>query len=278
MNDESVTPNRGPPVSVKNAYILFYLQDKGQALEAVTAVPNHAVVSPKVSVVAGMKKRKVVENGDEDDEDTGVRTSHSSIGPQLPLLAPEPDGTDARCQRADSPDRQAVLVKKRIEAVSKAQGAIKDLVSYADSDAEPSEVNVGGEEKPTATIASSPAPALPPSSSPVLSSASVPAARFYGSSTPNTSLSVLKKRKSPDAESQEENKDHARKPLYFASPKSKGFISPATRNGYYSGPIKRKSYGAVNPYTRVAGSDNLSAVRRPDQFKYGKKNRRPHAI
>ncbi len=74
MNDETVSPVGGAPVSKKNAYILFYMRSKGQGLEAAVNFTTPPATPPSHSKAAGlaasMKKRKEREM-DRDDEDVG---------------------------------------------------------------------------------------------------------------------------------------------------------------------------------------------------------------
>jgi len=120
MNDESVTRNCGPPLSLKNAYVLFYVRSKGQALEsAISSVTRETL---KGGLVAGMKKRK---HSHEADEDTGVRTSPipprpatpaKFIGPLLP--SPNIPSPSKKLKLDGSQDPQAEALRKKIGAVT----------------------------------------------------------------------------------------------------------------------------------------------------------------
>ena len=79
MNDESVIRINGPLPLVKSAYVLFYVRDKGQALESVISSATRE--PPMGGLVAGMKKPKLP---CEADEDTGVRTSPDPPRPTTP--------------------------------------------------------------------------------------------------------------------------------------------------------------------------------------------------
>ncbi|KAF7355532.1 Ubiquitin carboxyl-terminal hydrolase [Mycena sanguinolenta] len=197
MNDESVSSHRSAPVNLKNAYILFYLRDKGQGLDAAVNAKASAQASGGGSIAAGMKKRRVRE----EDEDTGDRVSKPFIGPRMPSPPPQ--------RQAPTPpksDPQADLVRKKIEAVRSGAGskALAGLGEYAsDSDKE-------DDRKPSpstqyASTSLPPSSPLPPTSSsaavsPISATASsfsspatsVPAANFYGT-TP-----TAKKRKHPE--------------------------------------------------------------------------------
>lgn len=155
MNDESVARIGGPPLSLKNAYILFYLRDKGQALES--AISLAARDPLKGGLVAGMKKRKL---SLEADEDTGVRISPVALRPTTPTkfigpLLPAPDipSPSKKRKQSDAQDPQAEALRKKIEAVTgsvvkeaekekKAKkgpeptSALRDLAQYTDDDDE----------------------------------------------------------------------------------------------------------------------------------------------
>ena len=125
MNDESVTRIGGPPLSLKSAYVLFYLRDKGQALES--AILSATREYSKGGLVAGMKKRSLPH---EADEDTGVRTSPISSRPMTPpkfigplLPSPSIPSPSKKRKLSDSQDPQAEALRKKIEAVT---GGTKD--------------------------------------------------------------------------------------------------------------------------------------------------------
>ena len=91
MNDDSVTPAHQPPLGLKNAYILFYLRDKGQALDAAISLGTSGPKPSKNGVAAGMKKRKAVESEDEDEADSPSVSTPSKgrfTGPLLPSSIP----------------------------------------------------------------------------------------------------------------------------------------------------------------------------------------------
>ncbi|KAJ6515632.1 Usp36 protein, partial [Mycena sanguinolenta] len=191
MNDESVSSYRSAPINLKNAYILFYLREKGQGLDAaVKAAPAQA--NGGGGIVAGMKKRRVRE----EDEDTGDKVDKPFIGPRMPSPVSERQAPTPR-----KSDPQADLVRKKIDAVR--SGALAGLGEYAsDSDKEddakpsPSSQHASASLPPssplppmTSSATVTPISAMASFSSPA---ASVPAANFYGD-TP-----TLKKRKYPE--------------------------------------------------------------------------------
>jgi len=180
MNDESVTRIGGPPLSLKNAYVLFYLRDKGQALES--AILAAAREPLRGGLVAGMKRRKLAH---ETDEDTGVRTSPAASRPTTPTkfigpLLPSPDIPSSSKKRKTSDpqsDPQAEALRKKIEAVTggtkgvenekeakkapEPTSALRDLAQYADDDDEdegeaPSEEEIkrAKEKLPVPSVAS----------------------------------------------------------------------------------------------------------------------------
>ena len=84
MNDDSVERCSRTPLDMKNAYVLFYVEDSGQSLEAAISVPALAapaeILPRNGSQNQGQSKRKAMF---EDDEDLGTKTS-----PGSPLNAP----------------------------------------------------------------------------------------------------------------------------------------------------------------------------------------------
>jgi ubiquitin carboxyl-terminal hydrolase 36/42 len=274
MNDDSVSPNRASPAGLKSAYILLYIRDRGQALEAaVTNSSNHPPIAPKMGIVAAMKKRRVLLSDDEDDEDKGVTAPRPFIGPLLPSQPPESDATR---QVVGTSDPQANLVKKKIEAVSKkpVSTALSSLSQYGESEDE------GEKEKPKLPSSSVPAvlaspissplssPPLPPpsSSSPARSPITIPPIDFYGSSRKQNSEENEKKRKSSSSERDENLKDYARTPLRVDRLR---FSSSAERSG-----ISRRFSSGANPYGRLTGGNNLRVDRPPPNHRYGGRRKR----
>lgn len=113
MNDEMVSPMGGAPVSKKNAYILFYMRSKGQALEAVVH-PTPVPPSQKAGLTASMKKRKERELN-RDDEDTGEKVTKPFIGPIIPVSLPSQKAFEDNKVNGSQPDIQSILLKKKIE-------------------------------------------------------------------------------------------------------------------------------------------------------------------
>lgn len=284
MNDESVTRS-GVPTSRQNAYVLFYIRDKGQALEAAVSTPARTtpLVQPaRTGLVAGMKKRKAPDSeGEESTRPTKTKDRASFIGPQLPSP-----------QVHNKADPQARLLQKKIGQATKQapKGSLAELAQYSDGsddigekveekvdeEEKADEVNVEERVEGVATPVKPEISALLPSpdistpdpktASTVL--ASIPSSSFYGGGSSQTKCkeqSSAKKRKSPESGDDEQSvKDWARTP-----------IMPTPRKA--NTPPSKRSIGS-NPFNRVKGSDTLtprrqsmSSVMRPA---HGKKNKR----
>ncbi|KAG6878569.1 hypothetical protein C0993_003024 [Termitomyces sp. T159_Od127] len=168
MNDESVS-HIGSSPHKKNAYMLFYIRRKGQALEAAVNVTQQPSQS-RPSLIGSMKKRK---ERDEADEDIGTKVSAPFIGPLLPSPALEADGTGPKRQKMSQADPQGVFLKKKIAEVAgtKEKTSLSSLEAYASDDEDQVE-----DDKPETEIhrsteeASSPPQrpnSHPPSSSPI---------------------------------------------------------------------------------------------------------------
>ena len=183
MNDESVSRSVGK--SRKNAYMLFYIQTKGQKLDS-------ALHFTPSSITPNTKKRKTSET--EEDEDQGTKLPSSSqpfIGPTKP---PTPPPSDAKRTKLNGTDPQANAVKKKIEEVKKSTPApsssiLAPLADYgSDSDHTDKENIATTLAQPSLSVAakddSSPS-RPPPTSTPIPSSPVTPRpiatpANFYG--------------------------------------------------------------------------------------------------
>ncbi|OAX44033.1 cysteine proteinase [Rhizopogon vinicolor AM-OR11-026] len=284
MNDDSVSPHRGIPMSLKNAYMLFYIREKGQSLEAAISRPS---MTPR-NIVAGMKKRKALDSEDDGGDDLGVKTTRPFIGP----LLPSPMGNDVEVHKkpkTDDRDPQAESIKKKIEAASKVPGpstALTSLSQYNDDDDDdsgsslvtPVDLKPPSSTTESVTAASS-SPPCPPTSPPPRNSSAAASTSSISSvqsnNTPSSGISPStfyassnkndKKRKSPDYDDDEHTpqKHYARVPLHTQS----------SKHGH-----RRKSSfggGAVNPYGRLAGSNTLNRSEnwRPVQ-QYGRKRKK----
>lgn len=208
MNDELIQMT-GKATDKKNAYMLFYIQDKGQGLEAAMRIPSsNNTISPaapmKNGLAAGMKKR-FQKDGEDDDEDKGVKVSPPFIGPVIPSSVVVKDDI-----RSPVIDPQAMSLKSKIEAVAEdnARRTLENLGDYDSDDDlvvlekdqdEKMGVESKGKQKDNDRLTSDDAERLssPPTvlTSSLADRSPVPAASFYASSKSTKS----KKRKSPDS-------------------------------------------------------------------------------
>ncbi|OJT05345.1 Ubiquitin carboxyl-terminal hydrolase 36 [Trametes pubescens] len=270
MNDESVMRQGSAPTNMRSAYMLFYIREKGQALEAAvngkatTATPAPPPsVPPKTGLVANMKKRKIVESDDEEDKPKAAKAPRKLIGPRLPTPPPQTPAKELR----KAADPQAESLKKKIAAADsqKAKGALQSLGQYGDDDDEddvgetvPNE-DKKNDDTPLASSSASgqaaadstpaPAPSLP--STAASAEKPIPPASFYGTPTSNTND---KKRKSPDGDD-----DEASLTTWARTP-----ISPPTSSK------KERRIGSGNPFSRLKGSNNLKERREPSSSPAGR--------
>lgn len=261
MNDESVTTVRLPPIGMKNAYMLFYLQDKGQGLEAavnnITSTPALATTSIKAGIAAGMKKRKMrVESDDEGvPEDKGV-AAKPFIGPRLPSMD---DESDSKRHKPNPPvDPQAQTVKMKIEAASSASASKKKAVSALDglsgytsneSDSPSTSVKLNGPKTPQTPVTKrSPSPiapsttnSLPAATATATTPTTIPSISFYN--TPSTNG---KKRKSFDDDTETAFKAHARErepvTLSHSTPRKKSYVAASNPFSGVVNPARLKKY------------------------------------
>ena len=255
MNDESVTTS-SVPINKKTAYMLFYIQNKGQGLEAAVKAPLSTVNGPpmKNGLAAGMKK-KVQKPKEIEDEDTGVRVDAKFIGPLLPSAEITPVTTPPP---PSSPvDPHAASLKAKIDAakkqVTKALADLDDYDSDNNSDKEEKDdaqkapekskegedemqamdIDVKGKKKEEsgkmAENESVRQPSPPPASRlvrrpPAIPSTAIPGVNFYGA------FGKIKKRKISDMDLD-------------------GLIS----KGFPSSPLQSRTNGYVtsNPYNRA---------------------------
>jgi len=244
MNDESVSQS-GIPTDIRNAYMLFYIQNKGQSLEAAVKAPLLNSSQMKNGLAAGMKK-KIQKSRFDDEEDKGVKVSAPVLGPLLPSPAIA-SNSKLTVNGSPSPvDPQALSLKSKIEGLvkSKPSKALENLGDYAsdDDDDEPSaphgnpdkmEVDSKGKEKED-DLASNEIP-TPDSTSSAPPSSPIPASSFYG----NSNSKKNKKRKF--AESNSDNTTFGNKSTPIQA-RTKGYV---TSNPYNFQPksAKRKRMG-----------------------------------
>ena len=254
MNDEMVSAMGGAPVSKKNAYILFYMRNKGQVLEAAvhsTPVPP----SQKAGLTASMKKRKEREL-DHDDEDTGEKVTKPFIGPVIPDSLPSQRASQDIKVNGSQMDMQSVLLKKKIEAAKllkekekeerdrvvkeKAAGLLAGLDSYnSDEDADDeNQAKKDSAESMTGGSPSTDSPTKPSEMLPV-SPTSPP------SPSKDASMSNEKKRKRPDG-GDHYNKSDGHRPTPISS-RTSGYTSFKPGRNPYSSLTKVKKYGKRRP-------------------------------
>ncbi|KAH9948407.1 cysteine proteinase [Amylocystis lapponica] len=282
MNDDLVTRQSGVPTSLKNAYMLFYIRDKGQALEAAMRAPPSTPTSTsatipsfprKTGLVAGMRKRNVIESEDEDVERPATKKPTPFIGPVLPSTAALPETPKSKSRESDP---QAKFLKKKIAAVSQSPvAALQSLAQYDEEDDDKgTDADVAmADAPPPPSTAPAPLPATPaPSAVPVRQASSstiaapVPVTSFYGASGNN---SASKKRKSPDRDDDDALGEWARTRISPGLPSS----SPMQKERRQSGP----KYTGGNPFSsRLTGSNNLQQHRDPGtpKYRYGRRKAR----
>lgn len=279
MNDDMVSPYHGAPVGMKNAYILFYMRDRGQSLEGSVCCSNQVVGNAKSTIIGGMKKRK---NVDLDEEDIGVK---ASTGPLLPSPMPNNVGDEQSIPRTSISDPQAVSLQKKIAAITPGPSTALMCLAQYDEDESPesSSESIQQASKVTPSLESPPPPPpstdspQSPSSSDHTTIAQIPAlasdtprssgidpSSFYASYTDNE-----RKRKSSfgDEDNHKSNpKRHAVSPTQ----------TPSLKHTPH-GKRKKSSFGggAVNPYSRLVGNNTLqNSDFRPRPRQYGHKRKR----
>ncbi|KAF8165558.1 hypothetical protein B0H34DRAFT_780385 [Crassisporium funariophilum] len=252
MNDEMVQAV-GKATDKKTAYMLFYIQNKGQGLEAAMNAPssNHRPsVSMRNGLAAGMKKRDP-RDSEAGDEDRGVKVDASFIGPLIPSPVILESGASPKSPNGIDP--QAMSLKSKITAIAAAR-TMESLGNYG-SDSEPDtpskpdmrqpdtamDLDVKDKQKDRVPVSGNPKhPSSPPPTASALSlpRLAIPAASFYASAG-----SKGKKRKSPDSATENHN-----------TPKKLSSNLNETRtNGYVAG---------SNPYNRHTPHAQLTYSRR----------------
>ncbi|KAI0268122.1 hypothetical protein BC834DRAFT_968344 [Gloeopeniophorella convolvens] len=234
MNDDSVTRHSGPPTNMKSAYILFYMRERGQALQAAVAS-----APPGDSVKHKLKKRKISDAGaDEREKEKGKeRERRPFIGPLQPspqLSTPAPAATPAR-------DPQADALKRKIQAVSKPtplkpSNALLSLSQYADDDDDDAD-DIGEKISAPPPTPKTPHPVSTTTTTTARKSSppsSIPPSHFYGSS-PSTQGT---KRKLSDHDERSSRSSSSSK---HKSPNSAA---------------KHKPFGLTNPFTRTTSVKN----------------------
>lgn len=146
MNDDMVSAT-SVPVDRKNAYMLFYIQNKGQNLEAAVkaSLVNGNALSTKNNNHPGTPAKRKAPTSDTEDEDQGVKLNAPLIGPLLP--SPHINSSPSKSVESSKTDPQAAVLKAKIEAVnkSKAKQTFDSLANYS-SDSDPEDDDDGGDK------------------------------------------------------------------------------------------------------------------------------------
>ena len=243
MNDDSVTRHPGPPTNMKSAYILFYIRERGQALQA--AVTSGSEGQPVTPNGIKHKKRKASDT----ESDASEKQKQPFIGPLLPPAISKPvqeqPATPAR-------DPQADLLKRKIEAVSKPSPpkpskALLSLSQYADDEDDDAE-DIGEKvEVPTpAATSKGTLPTLPISST-TSTIPPIPPNQFYHSSPPTQGT----KRKLQDHNDETSQRSSIRRPNMPGST------------------TEHRGFGLVSPFARTSSS----SVKNSMQGRNGRKKR-----
>lgn len=302
MNDDYVSKS-STPTTMKNAYILFYIREKGQALEAAvsSASSQRSVSTPppapplkKASVVSSMKKRKIVESEDEDITPATPSSNVPFIGPRLPSPPPPSSSIidrsttppDAKKQKPNAPDPQSEKLKKKIAAYSKPSpsNALLSLSQYTDDSdddmgekveqapAVPSKDEEGPASEPSLPPQTPSSASQEPASSVTKSSPAAPVTVNGFTPVPASSFygSASSKGKGKDRggfnEKKRKSSDDSDSDDERVRLWAKTPISPVPSST--SG-----SYRGLNPYSRLKGSNNLSERRDGDRFARGKRKK-----
>lgn len=296
MNDDYVSKLSDTPTNIKNAYVLFYVREKGQGLEAaIKSVGSGGQIN-------GFSKKRKHSEGEKSDEES-VDKSKPFIGPIIPEHLRASTGGSSKLNgvlsKSYSVNLQAEKLKKKIEAVEKGKkdrmalrsAPSKSLVPYGDDDDEdeeqgepverPSEappvaaqpqtndaetVQRNDSERKSSPGRPPPTSELPtPSPSPVSPKPvfdTIPASNFYGSSsTPSSSklkrrADLGKKRKSPEADSSLSESDSD-------TQRARAEAVAAQQRATTSPTSYRPglSFGNSNPFSRSRTTDSLNSSR-----------------
>lgn len=234
MNDDLVERVPRVPVNLKNAYILFYVQEKGQSLEAVVNGSSFLHKQPVANGVS--KKRRVVESDEEEDD-----KPQPFIGPVLPNKISNGISSINGMQpkRAD-----ASSSKKPFNG---SQWQKNPLVDYEDEDRD---VDKG--EPVNKMVASTPSPSENQSS---------PIRQPPTSSAPPSSPDGVQGKKRKTSEQGESDESEEVKP----SKKSNGFAPTST-----STPPPRRNVTSAggNPFSRIKGNNNFDDNKSKEDFMF----------
>ncbi|KAF8338711.1 uncharacterized protein EI90DRAFT_2403689 [Cantharellus anzutake] len=251
MNDDSVEQCSRIPLDLKNAYVLFYAQDAGQALEAAISASGLAApaeILPRKSVQnQGQKKRKAMFD-DDDEEDLGTKVSppDTEAKTKVSPTFEKPDLLGHKAPEIPSKDPAAIKLAARITAATKGKSitlsssALLALSEYTNDSSE-AETNDGGSER------DSQVPGLSlPSSSTLVNTTSTPSIEKDDETVPQRSDSVLE---SPPSDSID------------PSP-SKPFDTPIPQSSFYGAPQKKRRHSHLDE----------NSARFPPRFNRSKKH------
>lgn len=287
MNDSTVEPERGPPLSMKNAYILFYLREKGQRLESI--VKNNGAVSSQSNgvqqqtkqgqMVNGMsKKRKIIDSDDEDSDKEKRKMSEEAdtgkpfIGPLLPDSSTHhkrheshrPSHHDSSPTMTKRPDPQAEMLKAKIQAVRQRDATPtpkKPLVDYGEEEDDigvPIDRSSAPPPPPSSQLSSVNSPAETPPSfmasspppAPAPQPSTIPSVSFYGVTTAKHQSS------SHIASSSSHKKEDSSRPPNPQRRSSKGSESGLSISS---------AFGISNPFNRITGGGGSSFGRKSEE-------------
>lgn len=245
MNDEMVS-RTSLPVSMKNAYILFYMKDKGQTLEA--ALKSSKTPEQQRNLLH--KKRKVVLSDDEKEGRSDSVNGSAFIGPRLPTPRPNHihPQTESLKRKIDS------LEQKKINSAS-IKGA--PLVDYSDEDEEEGEVI----QRPLATAETIDAssPLRPPPSSPLPPSSSpgglIDSSSFNGKGSAIESDGTKKRKTSEDSDSNQSRETSSSLP----SPKDSTAFKVYSESGS-SAKSNNLNNATRNPFSGITGGKFSQSV------------------
>ncbi|KAI5120693.1 hypothetical protein M0805_006981 [Coniferiporia weirii] len=289
MNDDSVE-RRASATNMKNAYVLFYMREKGQALEAALRADT---------LIKGVPQKRKGAPGDEEDVGESSKAERPFIGPAIPAHLRTPTDLERAVETPKS-NPQSEKLKKKIEAVERGEGkkaqqaamrTPKPLVDYPD-DSEPEEQgepverpgagltqnngtkpDVGTEPpsspSPHALLANglrkdldaregASSPLGPPPTSPLMPSPSPAAAiapiNFYGAPSAGGSDAKGRKRKSPENDEPNVEASNAARRNSYAGP---GLNSLRPGLG-----VKGRSSlgGNASPFSRGRFGNNLGSA------------------
>lgn len=307
MNDDYVEKVKSAPTGLKNAYILFYIQEKGQSLEAALNSTTSSATSSRTAngnvngnktatngnVHQSMKKRRVVTSDDE-DEDAGEKVQPIPtrlIGPQLPSNTQKAtSSSNTQTQTPPSspttakPYAHAEYLKKKIDAAEKGKKLTKPppsklpLVDYGDDDDE-MDAEIGTKVERQSLSASATQSSFvesfkdsPPPQPPVSSFPSSPMSSTSTSIAPTNFYSNSTSKKSTSETAKKRKSPDGDVEMRTSSEASTRPPLADLRQKSSGGSSSKSASSdlirsAGNPYSRITGSNNLNSSREDILFK-----------